>query len=215
MCNNKLSLLEHCRECRAKCCRGGKFGSPIISEEEEKAICQFLADKVISSTIRRVISPTNWAYYVVEELTEERQCVFLDMESNECLIQSVKPLDCLCYPLKAIYKPKRALIVVQDVSCGQEASGTAHPLYLGPLDWDGLSNPPKEIWLSDIATIVVDTQCPAVEHLSSEFLKAALKVAVKSIGRFDRITYQHWLDDYIGWIERAVALEEIFPSFET
>jgi len=209
MCNQQLSLLEHCRRCGAKCCIGGEsFGSPIISEDEKRAIRKF-TDK---GCFQKVISPTNQAYYVIEEPTKERRCVFLS-ENNECLIQPVKPWDCRCYPLKALYKRKRQITIL-DVS-PEKAKEKAQPLILSPLNWNSLSKPPEEIYISDRIKIIVDSQCPAIRDLSSEFLKAALKVAVMSISRFDRITYQHWLDNYIGRLKGAIRLNEWFTSFET
>jgi Fe-S-cluster containining protein len=38
------------------------------------------------------------------------------MNNNKCRIQNVKPLDCLCYPLKAVYKGNSIAFIV-DINC--------------------------------------------------------------------------------------------------
>lgn len=158
MCN-QLSLLKYCKECGAKCCITKEFfGTPILSEEEVSRIQKF-TDK---GCFTKVISPVDETYYIIQEQEGTKRCAFLT-EENLCFIQAVKPLDCLCYPVKAI-------------------------------------------WKADLIMFVIDEQCPAASHRTVEFTLKAVKMACKSLRRFDAETYEHWLVNHIGWLEKATPL---------
>ncbi len=153
---NELSLLKFCRPCNAKCCKTGKLiGSPIISIEESKK----LSDEE-KTHLRTVISPTKKEYFVIKKQTNSNKCFFLS-EDNTCRIQNVKPMDCLCYPIKAII-------------------------------------------LNNKIDFIVDPDCPASPHLSKEFITKAKQIALESLKRFDKETYNHWLDNYVGWAKEKI-----------
>lgn len=145
-----LSLLDYCKKCHASCCKTGDLiGSPILSADEIAKI----KDK---SYLKEITSPVGEKYWIIAEEGTNR-CHFLN-EKDECDLQNDKPLDCLCYPLKAT-------------------------------------------WHNDDIIYILDTNCPAAEHLSADFYEEALKVAKKSIKRFKKETYNHWLENYVGWIK--------------
>jgi Fe-S-cluster containining protein len=145
-----LSLLKYCIPCNAKCCKTGKLiGSPILDEEESKEIGK--------ENVQEIITPKGKKYWILKERKENSNCRFLTKD-NKCLIQNIKPLDCLCYPIKAVYN-KNKIIFINDKDC------LAH------------------------------------NKLNKEFIKEAKKIAIKSIKRFDKETYNHWLDNYVGWIK--------------
>jgi len=97
---DSLSLLKYCVPCNSTCCKIDEFiGSPILSEGE------FLAIKRLSyklaGDIEEIKTPKGNKYYIIKHI--HNRCAFLG-EDNRCKVQSAKPLDCLCYPIKAIYK---------------------------------------------------------------------------------------------------------------
>jgi len=151
-----LSLLKYCIPCKARCCIIGRFiGSPILSQEEAAKI------KAVSrGHLKKVLSPTKFFYYILVERKNTNRCFFLTKE-NKCRIQKMKPLDCLCYPIKAVYKNNGSI------------------------------------------KFITDEKCPAIEHLGNEFVKKAKVVALRSIKRFDKETYLHWLDNNVGWIKKT------------
>jgi|FLOH01.1.fsa_nt_gi Fe-S-cluster containining protein len=155
---DKLSLLKFCMPCNSKCCKTGKLiGSPIISIEEAKKL-----NKEEKKRLEKVISPTNQEYYIIREQKNSNRCSFLSKD-NTCTIQEKKPMDCLCYPIKAIYE-------------------------------------------SANINFIIDTDCPAHQQLSEKFVIHSKKVALKSLKRFDKETYKHWLDNYVGWVENKTLL---------
>lgn len=146
----KLSLLNHCRKCHAGCCKTGDLiGSPILSDEESAKI----QDK---SCLKEIISPVGEKYWIIAEEGTNR-CHFLN-DQDECELQKNKPLDCLCYPIKAVWKDNEIVYII-------------------------------------------DTSCPAADYLSNEFINEAKKIALQSIKRFRKETYDHWLENYVGWIK--------------
>jgi len=100
-------------------------------------------------------------YYTIRDCCN--QCYFI-VSDGRCLIQNIKPLDDLCYPIKAIYDEVGGII------------------------------------------FVVDTFCPAHDKLTPEFIAEAKNVALKSIQRFSRATYEHWLQRHIGWITKTAKM---------
>jgi len=157
--NQNLSLLKFCISCNASCCKikGEFIGTPILSEDE---VCQM--QKITTENFDKIESPSGQSYWIIKEQKGTSRCFFLTKD-NKCVVQRVKPLDCLCYPLKALHQ-------------------------------------------DDSIVFVIDPTCPATEKLSDGFIQEAKKIAVKSILRFDQITYQHWLDNHIGWIKKAKRL---------
>lgn len=150
---DELSLREHCIPCESKCCKtGDSIASPILSEDEALNIKESLKKIVFSGG----------EYYLIEEQEGTNRCAFLT-EKGECQIQDKKPLDCLCYPIKAVY--------------------------------DG-----KEI------VYVVDINCPGAEHLTPKFIEKAKEVALESISRFSRETYEHWINNHEIWARDAVRI---------
>ena len=164
--SKNLSLLKYCIPCGAKCCKTGKLiGSPVLSKDETLNI-----KEIAKGHIKEVLSPTGEKYYILLEQEGANRCFFLT-EKNKCKIQKVKPLDCLCYPVKAVYN-------------------------------DG-----KEI------RFIIDKNCPAARHLGNEFIEEAKLIALRSIKRFGRQTYHHWLHNNVGWAEKATELEESLENF--
>jgi len=169
--NKILSLKEYCDPCGAYCCsHGTTIGSPIISEDEKKRIIRHYERKhpYVAKGFQK-ITLTKEHYYVILE-KPDKTCYFIK-ESN-CLIQAAKPLDCLIYPIKAVYE-------------------------------------------SEISHII-DISCPASKFLTHEFIETAKKLALESVKRFDRATYAHWLENFVGWVKKPTAkkLEEWLKSIE-
>jgi Fe-S-cluster containining protein len=158
--NQHLSLIKRCVPCRAKCCKAGdRIGSPILDYEERTR-----AEEIMRGSTREVALPSGQKYYLINEAEGSRLCSLL-REDNTCLIQKIKPLDCLCYPIKAVY-------------------GDDHAVRL-----------------------VIDADCPAAQHINDLFVSVAKDAAMKSIRRFDEATYNHWLDNYVGWAKNGNALD--------
>lgn len=158
--SNKLSLLNFCVSCKSKCCKTGELiGTPIISIDEFEKI-----PKSQKKCLKKIISPTNEAYYIVKDRQTSNRCFFLNIK-NKCRIEKNKPLDCLCYPVKAVYS-------------------------------------------KNIIKYLIDHNCPASPHLSDNFIRVAKKIAFKSLKRFDKETYCHWLDNYIGWTKNKRKIYE-------
>ncbi|MFH1211760.1 MAG: hypothetical protein V1659_02405 [Candidatus Woesearchaeota archaeon] len=154
---NELSLLKFCIPCNSKCCKAGKLiGTPILSADEAKKM-----PYPEKTHLQEVISPVGEKYFVIKERKKSNKCFFLN-DDNTCRIQNNKPLDCLCYPIKAVYSDDK-------------------------------------IWY------ILDSECPACTSLSKDFIKNAKKIALKSIKRFDKQTYSHWLENYIGWVKKNLS----------
>lgn len=151
-----LSLLDYCIPCKATCCRiSDLIGSPILSEDEASKI-----EKIAKGSTKKIKSPTGQGYYVLRE-TKDNKCPLLTKE-NKCKAQKEKPLDCLCYPIKAVYR-------------------------------------------ENFIDFILDSNCPASEHLTEEFIQSAKILALDSINRFDKQTYNHWLENNVGWIKKELG----------
>ena len=62
---------------------------------------------------------------------------------------------------------------------------------------------------------VIDLNCPAAENLTPKFIKKAQETALKLLMQFSNQTYQHWLDNHVGWVKKAVKLEEFLERRTT
>jgi len=154
--------LSHCLPCEATCCKvSDSIGSPILSEDEASKI-----EKISKRSTRKVESPTGQEYYTLLE-REDGKCYLLTRR-NRCRAQKAKPLDCLSYPIKAVY--------------GENS-----------------------------VEFILDPNCPASEHLTEEFIQSAKIVALDSMARFDSKTYNHWLENNVGWVKMGV-IEHAFPN---
>lgn len=63
--------------------------------------------------------------------------------------------------------------------------------------------PIKAIYEGDFYKFVIDSDCPASFHLTKEFIEEAKRLSIISIKRFSKETYNHWLKNYLGWIEKS------------
>jgi len=154
----ELSLLEYCLKCKAKCCKASdKIGSPILCETEAKE-----AKKINACAVKEIISKNGKKYYIILGKDKDSKCFFLN-EKNKCDLQANKPLDCLCYPMKAVYK-------------------------------------------KDKIEFIFDSDCPASIYLNEKFIKDAKKIAIKSISRFDKNTYDEWLEKNVGWVKKVTKI---------
>jgi len=109
--SDKLSLLNHCLLCKAKCCRiSNLIGSPIISDNEAKNINKIKKDCLIKHVYNKE------KYFTIKEKGNSKECIFLNQE-NKCLLQKFKPLDCLCYPIKAVYDKQGKIKFIIDSNC--------------------------------------------------------------------------------------------------
>ncbi len=145
-----LSLLKYCIFCKSKCCKAGKFfGSPILDYKEAKKIGAYVKEIKLKSGKN---------YFILKEGKRSQDCIFL--KEGKCKIEENKPLDCLCYPVKAIYSKDKIIYLL-------------------------------------------DTGCPASKYLDKKFIKDSKKVALKSIKRFDKETYNHWLKKNVGWVKKT------------
>jgi len=153
-----LSLFAHCQKCESNCCKSSStIGAPILSEEEARTIRAFWGEKVI----KPIKTPYGETYWLPEDQPDTNVCIFL--KNNRCSIETHKPMDCLCYPIKAIYQSRRIIFVA-------------------------------------------DGDCLALANLSEDFIKKAKRVAILSIQRFKPKTYQHWLDNFIGWVKKSAKI---------
>ncbi|MFH1307466.1 MAG: hypothetical protein ABIH72_01285 [archaeon] len=147
----KLSLYKFCALCNSKCCKDvGGIGSPILTKEERDEY-----EKVREESTKK-IKCSGGEYFLLKTKNGTNQCIFLS-DNGKCEIQEIKPMDCACYPIKAIYKNNEIIFIL-------------------------------------------DSDCLASAHLSEEFIEKAKKVALESVKRFDKKIFQHWLDNYIGWV---------------
>ncbi|MCL5010619.1 MAG: hypothetical protein M1127_00160 [Patescibacteria group bacterium] len=112
--NKKLSLLKECQICKNNCCIAGDLcGTPILSAEEAEEIKRSsLKD---GSVLSAIISSSGQRYFIIQEEKGRKRCSFLSLD-NKCLIQDIKPLDCLCYPVKAVYKQGKIKFII-DGTC--------------------------------------------------------------------------------------------------
>jgi len=164
----ELSLREYCIPCKSKCCQtGDSIASPILDHEEVRAIY----DKTQQDVFREVTTPSG-VYYLIREQEGTNRCAFLTPE-NKCRIQDTKPLDCLCYPIKAAYD------------------------YYGGI------------------CFVIDEDCSAAKHLTSEFIKKAKEIALKSLLRFNKGVYQHWIDNQELWVKGAARLDDFLDRLHS
>jgi len=146
---SKLSLLRYCISCKAKCCKiSKKIGSPILCEREAAKL-----KKINPNAIKKV--KTKYGEYFILKEKKNKECPFLF--NLKCKTEKIKPLDCLCYPIKAV-------------------------------------------WKKDEIKFITDKDCPAHKKLSKTFIKEAKKIALKSIKRFNKQTYNHWLKNNVGWV---------------
>ena len=105
----EVSLHEFCKGCKSKCCKHvGGIGSPILDKKERD-----LCENRLKDSTKKVITPNGKIYYLIKEINQN--CIFLK-DNGDCKIQDVKPLDCLCYPIKAIYSKDKIIFVV-DANC--------------------------------------------------------------------------------------------------
>lgn len=117
-----LSLLEHCQKCRAKCCIPGKtIGAPIVSGEEILAMgreISFSRSSYFEVFFEKIILPSQkQKYYYVPILKGpyDGRCIFLT-EENRCAVQETKFADCRAYPIKALRKDSRIILII-DTHC--------------------------------------------------------------------------------------------------
>jgi len=155
---DSLSLFAHCQKCSSNCCKASAtIGAPILSETEAKIIIGLWGDKAVIP----ITSPAGETYWLPKDQENTNVCIFL--KDNKCLIQTYKPMDCLCYPIKAIYQGSEIILVA-------------------------------------------DNDCAALASLNEDFIRQAKRIALLSIQRFQPETYQHWLDNYIGWVKKSAKV---------
>ncbi len=146
----RLSLIEYCIPCKSKCCKVGKFfGSPILDLKEANKIKNYVQEVKLKSGKK---------YFILKEGKKGNNCIFLI--NHKCKIQNKKPLDCLCYPLKAVYSKNKVVYII-------------------------------------------DKNCSTSKFIDKKFIKDAKKIALKSIKRFDKETYDHWLKNNVGWVKKT------------
>jgi Fe-S-cluster containining protein len=111
--NEKIfSDFEHCFNCKAKCCKTGNLiGSPILSESEALE-----AKKISKDSVKNITLPIGKSYFILAEQEGTNRCPFLT-RNNKCQIQNLKPLDCRCYPIKAIYNINNSIKFIIDRHC--------------------------------------------------------------------------------------------------
>jgi len=63
--------------------------------------------------------------------------------------------------------------------------------------------PIKAIYERDFYKFVIDSDCPATPHLTKEFIEEAKRLSITSIKRFSKEAYNHWLKNYLGWVEKS------------
>jgi Fe-S-cluster containining protein len=106
-----LSLLEHCQKCNSKCCKASVgIGMPILSEKEASLMI-FLWSKEM---IQEVMGPSGEKYWVPRVHPSTNTCIFL--KGDKCQAQTYKPMDCQCYPVKAIHQGEKIVYVI-DQDC--------------------------------------------------------------------------------------------------
>jgi hypothetical protein len=50
---------------------------------------------------------------------------------------------------------------------------------------------------------IIDEACPASKSLDKNYIESAKKVALTSIRRFDKKTYNRWLKNNVGWVKKT------------
>jgi Fe-S-cluster containining protein len=101
-----MSLLPHCIPCGSQCCR---YSSPILDQNEFERI-----SAVVGPTCFQKVVTGDGHYYVIGRKRDgsERNiganspldsdpCSFLNSDGT-CSIQSIKPMDCQAYPVRAL-----------------------------------------------------------------------------------------------------------------
>lgn len=141
-----FSLIDFCSSCGAKCCKVGDFsGSPLLSQKEVDAITAFCEKKFGSKpTAFKKILVGKGSYFVFAEKNGE-YCPFLGAD-KKCVIQEVKPIDCMDYPIKAVHTQDGSMRLIVDSSCpaakhlSKEFIGESRRLAVG-----SLARFPKEV----------------------------------------------------------------------
>jgi Fe-S-cluster containining protein len=106
---NKLSLLHECQKCKSKCCKTGDLiGSPILSSRE---VVKFT--KLEFYNLQK-IETSDGIYWIIKNQKPSNKCAFLD-DDFKCRIENKKPLDCLCYPIKAIWHKNNIEYILDDL----------------------------------------------------------------------------------------------------
>jgi len=97
-----------CKECGGKCCIG-KAGNIWITVQEIPRLMQFL--KVGFDELRdKYIEKRGYRFSIKEVKidTDNYRCVFFDMDTKECSIYEIRPIQCRTFPfwndLKMIYR---------------------------------------------------------------------------------------------------------------
>ena len=128
----------------------------------------------------------------------------LDKEIKEVVLENGKKY----YVIIVDEKEKRCPYLSKDNKCLiQEVKPLDCAIY--PIKAVYVNDEPED----DTIKFVVDSDCPASKHLSKEFIEEAKKLSVESLKRFDKQTFNHWLNNYIGWVQRyGVDLDEFFDS---
>lgn len=151
---NKFSLRASCLNCRVNCCQKGHWQSPILDRLEVDGIVSLFGEEVRNG-FKEVLLKTNKKYFIIDSKSNG-DCFFYNR--GLCLIQEKKPIDCACYPIKAINSNSGFIFVL-------------------------------------------DSSCPASKVLTSEFIKNAKNLALESVKRFDKDTYDHWLKHTLHWVK--------------
>ncbi|MBU0530629.1 MAG: hypothetical protein ABIH52_03705 [Candidatus Aenigmatarchaeota archaeon] len=63
--------------------------------------------------------------------------------------------------------------------------------------------PLQVVYVDDSFKFFIDTACPAVKHLSNELIEKLKERAIESCKRFEKDTYQHWQNNYVGFIKKS------------
>ncbi len=96
--DSQLSLLQDCIPCESTCCKhSDSIGSPILDRKEVSNISEIKKGGIMRVSIKGEVP-----YHVILEGEDREGCHFLS-EEGTCQIQEAKPLDCLSYPIKAVY----------------------------------------------------------------------------------------------------------------
>ncbi|KYK26296.1 hypothetical protein AYK26_05300 [Euryarchaeota archaeon SM23-78] len=63
--------------------------------------------------------------------------------------------------------------------------------------------PVKAVYEDNKIVFIIDTECPASDSLTPEFIEEAKKIALKCMNQFSSKTYNHWLKNFVGWVYKT------------
>ena len=117
---NLMDFFKFCQKCKNSVCCSKPFYAFVIEREYEKII-KFCKEKKISIDMDKVFldfasNSSNGSKNYLISKKDTGQCIFLGPDKR-CLIEEVKPLDCLFWPLTFDYSADANQIIIYLGDC--------------------------------------------------------------------------------------------------